>query len=697
MILYLKSSTVQINTTLCNRYKRKIEGLDIVHTKVENHQTRQSYPAGYNLVSKTYPIDNNGYAYQYDANDKGNIFFPGDFDGDGNQDYVLLLAKARPYNYIYPCGNFYEFACKAFFSSPATSEANLEIVNFGVGSNPYGNDYFAKTVNEADYINVLDFDGDGKMELLVIKGQTSYVLSISRVSPASGFSFAASIIYTTTLINKDALLFPGDFNGDRKADLLIRNSNGVWNILYSTGNQFVSESFNFNQTVAFSNGRIDDNHKILIGDFNGDGKSDILHGYNYWFNGNTLKSKLSLYYSRSVVSAPVSAFYYEQYDYTQLGLSAAIVGDFNGDGRADFMTNLGTGAGAPVQFVYIKPLGQERLLQKVTTGHNVTTAFEYKLLTDKSDPYPYFYNRETSLDDPTNQNPFNLVQLPMYAVSAFKVPDGVSGQNTTTYKYKDAIINRAGKGFMGFKKVMTSNNISGYTVTTENEINTQFAIPFQKKETMLLASTNQILTEAETDISFVDLTVSGMYKRSFQKVNKITSVDYLNSSKATETTNAYDSYGNITNSTVKTGYISGGGLNAIETGTVSTTFLAYNTPVPSLPTSVTTTNVRQGSISFSTIKTFGYTAYNQVYSQTVFSGLPNAVTETFTYNTLGNLVTQTKSASNLPSVINTFTHDSKGRYIIQKEVATGTSIAQTETMVMNSKWGFPMLSQVQTA
>ena len=111
------------------------------------------------------------------------------------------------------------------------------------------------------------------------------------------------------------------------------------------------------------------------------------------------------------------------------------------------MNNLGTETMANnyADFVSIKALGQERLLKKVTTGHNVTTSFDYKLLTDKAG-YPYFYNRTTSLDAPQNLNPYNYVELPIYAVSSMSIPDGIGGENITTYTYEDAIVHRAGKG-----------------------------------------------------------------------------------------------------------------------------------------------------------------------------------------------------------------------------------------------------------
>ena len=224
---------------------------------------------------------------------------------------LYYIAKKRQ---ISTCGTnllpYYDFDFKGFITSPGTNELNKEIGNFGFAANTWGADYYAGAFANADAINVLDFDGDGKMEILVTKDATSYILSIQRVSVATGFSFIASVIYTTTAVIKDNKIFAGDFNGDKKSDLLVRNNDGTWKILYSTGKSFSASGFTFNQSVVFTGSAGD--HIIQVADFNGDGKSDILHGYLVSGSSPT-QSKFSLYYGKGYL--PSAAFYYEQYTY----------------------------------------------------------------------------------------------------------------------------------------------------------------------------------------------------------------------------------------------------------------------------------------------------------------------------------------------------------------------------------------------
>jgi FG-GAP-like repeat len=92
------------------------------------------------------PTTTDGYYNTTSASGKN--FITGDFDGDGNNDYILIARNNN--NNIY----------KAFFTSPATNEVNFEIQNLGIGGSTN-----AQSVSEADRVIPIDFDGDGKTDL----------------------------------------------------------------------------------------------------------------------------------------------------------------------------------------------------------------------------------------------------------------------------------------------------------------------------------------------------------------------------------------------------------------------------------------------------------------------------------------------------------------------------------------------------
>lgn len=139
----------------------------------------------------------------------------------------------------------------------------------------------------------------------------------------------------TNAIIKDNKIFAGDFNGDRKTELLLKNNDATWKILYSTGKGYISSAFTFNQSVILNQSAED--HIIQVADFNGDGESNILHGY--LVSGSLpSQSKFSLYYGKGYL--PSVPFFFEQYTFNNalaLGTygtaQGIVVGDFNGDGR----------------------------------------------------------------------------------------------------------------------------------------------------------------------------------------------------------------------------------------------------------------------------------------------------------------------------------------------------------------------------
>lgn len=660
-----------------------VNGTKNAVTRLKVNYTNSNTPANYTSSSFVVPWTTsspfNYYAVYNEIYDNDSPFYiPGDFDGDGNKEFILVLGGR-----ISSAGNNHTRHYKAFLTNPSKNISNSIIDNFGFGANPMPSNY-AETIAAADRLNVVDIDGDGRMEIIVTKDQQSHIISIKPTYANNTYTYSASVLFSTGVITKDSRYYPGDFNGDRKTDFLVRSNTGSWNIYYSKGNALVAMPFIFNQTVAFTNNEIDINHKVIIADYNGDGYNDILHGYNYW-DQSVLKSKLSLYYSRGNGGTQAGSFFYEQYLYDQSLGQDVFVGDFDGDGKSDLLNrqNIFVNGG---HFITIKPNSQEYLLKKVTTGHNVTTSFDYKLLTDVGSS-PTFYSRTTSLDDPSNKNPYNNVRLPMYAISAMTIPDGAGGNNTTEYFYEDAILHRAGKGLLGFKKVTAKNNISGITTVAENDINLQYAIPLLKRQSTYLTAGNILLSRTENTNTFVNLSTGPADIRYFIKTDKTETTDYLNDGRTTHSQNTYDNYGNIISNMTQTGFMVGNQLSPLETAITSTSFIAQNTPVPSLPSQIGSSNVRTGSSWAVNTRSFSYSSNGLMLSETNYYGLPKAVTTTYTYNGFGNPLTKTISAAGMPNIVSTDTYDSKGRYAIQKQKASGTPIAQTENVIVDSKWG----------
>jgi hypothetical protein len=112
-----------------------------------------------------------------------------------------------------------------------------------------------------------DFNGDGRDDVLWRNDGGTITNWLGQ--PGGGFIGNASLY--TTIPNSWHILGTGDFNGDGREDILLRNDNGsVTDWLGQPDGGFISNIANTNLAVGA------DWQFADIGDYNGDGRDDIL-------------------------------------------------------------------------------------------------------------------------------------------------------------------------------------------------------------------------------------------------------------------------------------------------------------------------------------------------------------------------------------------------------------------------------------
>jgi len=202
----------------------------------------------------------------------GDVPLLGDFDGDGLSDLVIYRGGSSGH------GNWYVRK-----SSTAYSSAQL-IATFGMW--------------DGDVPLLGNFDGDGKADLVIYRGgSTSHGNWYVRKSSDS-YSFA-TLIATFGIWDGDIPLL-GDFDGDGKVDLFIYRGGSTWH-----GNWYVrksSDGYSTTQLIAIFglyNGDVP-----LLGNFDGDGKADlfIYRGGSTW-HGNWYVRKSSGGYASATLIA----------------------------------------------------------------------------------------------------------------------------------------------------------------------------------------------------------------------------------------------------------------------------------------------------------------------------------------------------------------------------------------------------------
>ena len=155
------------------------------------------------------------------------------------------------------------------------------------------NDPFYRKFMTAQYSDMIpgDFNGDGKTDFIlrakyvtghsapyftVFFADENNITGFREVTPTSSTDF-----YGVLMVGTGANLITGDFNGDGKTDLL-RQERGPWNndrdtfqIYYSRGNGYF-DMVQPNNNAYQHDLRFDDGALIIPGDFNGDGKTGFI-------------------------------------------------------------------------------------------------------------------------------------------------------------------------------------------------------------------------------------------------------------------------------------------------------------------------------------------------------------------------------------------------------------------------------------
>ena len=562
----------------------------------------------------------------------------GDFNGDGVEDVLTMLST-----------NGSVFVSHLYFGNQSTTFGNVSLT---------GTTYFSiSDWPQANQIHVVDFNGDGKSDLMLIKDNTCEIVTFDDYG-------ARRIYFSTSFPTKDHLIYFGDFNGDHKTDILTRasqtNNAAAWSKALSTGKSFISSPFSFSHTPQITGIPSDD--PVTIADFNGDGKTDVFHGWNYFVGGTASTSRLDVYHSQG------EGFYYQQNTFSSLlGFGPQIVFDLNGDGRSD-LVNL-TNYQNPFDIFYFRKEGKENLLEKAANGVNHVTEWSYKKLTDAGS----FYTRSG-----ITPAPVNTVQLSLFAVSEFKGQNGSGGISTIQYNYADAKLHRSGKGFLGFGSVTENNLTTGYTTISTNEFSPIFFSSAPKQTSTYLGGT--LLSQTTLTNEWVDLSQGTGNRRNWYRVNA-TSTNNAFEGRTASTTNTYDNYGNITQSTANN--------NGVETATTDTQYGIFATPIPAKPTTSTTTKTRTGQPAYSITTTYGYnTTFGQLISKTDFSGLSQSVVTAYGYNSLGNQITSSVTPAGMPARTTSATYDAKGRFAL-----TSTNVlGQSSSATYDVRWGKPLTS-----
>ena len=644
----------------------------------------------------------------------------GDFDGDGKSDFLAILN---------PCAHVSN-VIKAIIFTPENIYVEPHRYPFYLVNIPVGNgasDWIA-----ADKITVLDFDGDGKTDIMITKQTSSFSRKVYALRPITintppYLEYYADEIHAYSVpstTSKETDFQVGDFNGDGKSDILgFNKARSSWFLYRSNGKTFFkdhttpfSTDYNTDELPYFSKYDTKSKYsKFEIADFNGDGLSDVLltkitfsYMANRW-EGLTKRATIShtIYFSdgnnfivknftdnRAITDVDLANFYHigKQFRLNQT------VSDFNGDGKADILSlcsyikyDAGWIEYGYPSLVSFNPSVKSGSLEKIANGFNQVTEIGYKYLTEGNSVYT---------KNLTSSYPFNVIDAPLKVVSWLSIPNGIGGTNQTTYKYENAKLHRAGLGFLGFSKFEATNLslfnagppliIQGTRSITEFEIvattpTLQDPTPKYatgvKKQTVRNYSNDPSVNDAllSETINTNSIRINGT--RYWQKIDATSSTNGLTGATA-NSTYQYDDYGNVTQEITN--------INNAETVTSTKTFSGtYGTTVPAHPETVTVQKKRN-NIPFPTEEAsiLVYNSKGEVTNKTDKSrelGVDvQTLTTSYFYNpTMGLLSGRAMYSNGIAPRYESFGYDTKGRFTTN---ITNT-LGQVASKTYDARWG----------
>jgi len=215
----------------------------------------------------------------------------GDFNGDGKADLAVASGYSGTVTIFLGNGD-------GTFQAVSTSSS--------VGTDPLS-------------IVAADFNGDGKTDVAVVSSNEvsgNYFNTVHILLGNGDGTFTAAANQNAGYFGSSIAV--GDFNDDGKPDLAVADSGGVEILLGNGDGTFTASSISVGGA---------DFGSIAVGDFNGDGVPDLALG-SYSVSGNTVAVLLGNDDGTFKAVSPISVAPEPQ-------APAIALGDFNGDGRPD--------------------------------------------------------------------------------------------------------------------------------------------------------------------------------------------------------------------------------------------------------------------------------------------------------------------------------------------------------------------------
>jgi RHS repeat-associated protein len=360
----------------------------------------------------TWVVRNNGTLWINDAN---TTVISGDYNGDGKTDVLLKNP--------------------VFTTTPV-------FLSKGDGTWSVSNNE-SLWINDANTTVISgDYNGDGKTDVLL----KNPVFTTTPVFLSNGDgTWSVSNNESLWINNVNTTVVSGDYNGDGKTDVLLKNP------VFTTTPVFLSKgdgkwSVSNNESLWINNA----NTTVISGDYNGDGKTDVLLK-------NSVFTTTPVFLSKGDGTWSVSN---NESLWINDANTTVISGDYNGDGKTDVLLKNSVFTSTPV---FLSKSGSSGLLSKITTGIGLSIDISYKQATKLQSA---IIPTDSNYPLIANSSPRELVTS-ITTSDSRAVPFGASYTKTYDYyngKFRTGIPEK--RQNLYFEKIIETDTSTGIKTTT---------------------------------------------------------------------------------------------------------------------------------------------------------------------------------------------------------------------------------------
>ncbi len=460
---------------------------------------------------------------------------PADVNGDGRTD----LVHARIFSY--------------------NDSSKVQLTNFlstGNGFEAQTTQYIHWTDQTGAVLSAMDVNGDGMSDLVYVsKDNYANPFQITPLFSEQGTSYRKGNTQSFPLFKgAGGQLLGSDVNGDGMSDLVYAylQDSLYLSTYFSTGKEFV---------------QITQSHQypgkgwLMAMEINGDNLTDLTYVNSSYTDGFQFISYLSEGHAfqsgQTITNKSIAA-----------GQNPMPL-DMNGDAKTDFLLSRTISGNIPqLNFTSLMNAGlYPDLIDSMDNAIGGLITVRYKPLTDKSvyrmadnnptGPYPAnsVLNKITGATYALGQTagtitgatfPLVNVTLPTYAVARYTLQDGRGAVYPYSYFYRDAKVDRNGRGWLGFQSQVLTDS------SAQNITNTHYLQPFPlsgKTDFITTYTLDQkLMTKSRTayDVKIDSLKNTNKLYRVNQTQSRTENYDYGTFAYTLGKDYQYDAYGNVT-------------------------------------------------------------------------------------------------------------------------------------------------------